>query len=117
MKKVNFLGFLSLLALIALLGWKNEQTGLYGFFGFVYFIRYFWVIPDELFMMNVRKAATTAFMAGMVALVPVMFAASFLYGVSAAIPMAFAVSFVAAVLLFSLSLAVLEWKEQRGALE
>ena len=55
MKKMNYLGLLSLLSLIAILGWQTGNTGLYGFFGFAYYIRYFWVIPDELFQENVRK--------------------------------------------------------------
>ena len=116
MKKINWLGFLSLLSLIALLGWQHEETGLYGFWGFIYFIRYFWVIPDELFVLNVQKSATIAFMASMASLAPAMFAASRLYSISSAVPMAFAVSFAATTISFGLSLAVLEWKEQRGAM-
>ena len=61
MKKINYLGMLSLLSLIAILGWKTGNTGLYGFFGFAYYIRYFWIIPDELFQQNVQKSATFAF--------------------------------------------------------
>ena len=115
MKKINWLGFLSLLSLIAVLGWRHEETGLYGFFGFIYFIRYFWVIPDELFVLNVQRSATAAFMAAMTVLAPAMFAVSLRCGISAAIPTAFAASFVAAVLTFALALTALEWREQRGA--
>ena len=68
MKKMNYLGLLSLLSLIAILGWKTGNTGLYGFFGFAYYIRYFWVIPDELFQQNVRKSTTFAFFAEMISL-------------------------------------------------
>ena len=81
MKKINYLGFLSLLALIAILGWCTENTGLYGFLGFAYYIRYFWVIPDEFFRLNVQKAATFAFMSEMISLVPFMFVCTFIYGV------------------------------------
>ena len=66
MKKINYLGMLSLLSLIAILGWKTGNTGLYGFFGFAYYIRYFWIIPDELFQQNVQKSATFAFFAEMI---------------------------------------------------
>lgn len=114
MKKINWLGFLSLLSLIAVLGWQHQETGLYGFLGFIYFIRYFWVVPDELFILNVQKSATIAFVASMAVLAPAMFAASPIYGISAAVPMAFALSFAAATISFNLSLAVLEWREQRG---
>lgn len=71
--KINYLGFLSLLALIAILGFTTGNTGLFGFFGFVYYIRYFWVIPDEFFRLNVQKSATFAFMSEMISLVPFMF--------------------------------------------
>ena len=69
-KKFNYLGLLSLLSLVSLLGRITENTGLYGFLGFIYFIRYFWIIPDEFFRQNVQKSATFAFMAEMIAFVP-----------------------------------------------
>lgn len=117
MKKINYLGFLSLLSLISILGWKSGNTGLYGFFGFIYFIRYFWVSPDELFLSNVQKSATTAFMLSMVSLVPFMFSCSVFYNISAAIPMAFALSFVVSTVAFTFVLMGLEWRERRGAEE
>ena len=96
--KINCLGFLSLLSLIALLGWSTGNEGLYGFFGFAYYLRYFWVLPDELFRQNLQKAATCAFLTELLALVPFMF-----------------LSFAAAILVFTIALLVLEWREQRGA--
>jgi hypothetical protein len=57
----NRLGYLSLLALLGFLGIFTQERGYLGFFGFLYYIRYFTVIPDELFLENVRKAATPAF--------------------------------------------------------
>ena len=63
--KINYLGLLSLLALIGILGWITENNGLFGFVGFAYYLRYFWVIPDEFFRLNVQKAATFAFMGEM----------------------------------------------------
>lgn len=117
MKQVNYLGFLSFLSLIAVLGWKSENSGLFGFFGFLYFIRYFWVIPDELFRLNVQRAAAIAFMLGMISLVPSMFICSALWNISSAIPAAFALSFVVSAASFTFSLVGMEWKEQRGACE
>ncbi|MBU5626284.1 DUF3796 domain-containing protein [Oscillibacter sp. MSJ-2] len=112
---LNYLGFLSLLALIAVLGWTTENEGLYGFLGFAYYLRYFWVIPDEFFRLNVQKAATFAFMAEMISLVPFMFACSFLFGAVKAVPTAFGLSYAAAILAFTAALLALEWKEQKGA--
>ena len=61
-KKINYLGMLSLLSLIAILGWKTGNTGLYGFFGFAYYIRYFWIIPDELFNRMFRNLLLLPFL-------------------------------------------------------
>lgn len=117
LRKINCLGFLSLLALLAVLGWKTENTGLYGFFGFAYFIRYFWVIPDELFYQNVQKACTFALLSELILLVPFMFICTMLHNAKAAVPVAFGLSFAAAIFSFSIVLAVLEWKERKGAME
>ncbi len=113
--KINYLGFLSLLALIAVLGWTTENTGLYGFFGFAYYLRYFWIIPDEFFQLNVQKSATFAFMAEMIFLVPAMFVCSYIYGAAKAVPTALGLSFAVAVFAFTIALTVLELKERKGA--
>ncbi len=114
-RKINYLGFLSLLSLIAVLGWWTENTNLYGFFGFAYYLHYFWVIPDECFLLNVQKAATLAFMSEMVSLVPFMFACVFAFGAVEAIPAAFGLSFAVTILVFTSAIIVLEWREQRCA--
>lgn len=113
--KINYLGFLSLLALIAILGLTTENTGLFGFFGFAYYLRYFWVIPDELFRLNVQKSATFAFMSEMISLVPFMFVCSYIQGADQAVPTAFGLSFAVAIFAFTAALIVLESKERKGA--
>jgi hypothetical protein len=113
MKKINYLVFLSLLSLIAILGWTTGNAGLYGFLGFLYYVRYFWVIPDELFQLNVQKSSTLALMTEMISLIPFMFICSTIYNVSAAIPMAFGLSFAVAIFVFTFALIFLEWKEER----
>lgn len=113
--KIYYLGFLSLLALIAILGWTTENTGLYGFLGFAYYLRYFWVIPDEFFQLNVQKAATFAFMSEMISLVPFMFVCSCIYGATKAVPVAFGLSFTVTIFAFTIALIVLEAKERKGA--
>jgi hypothetical protein len=52
---------------LGFLGLFTAQRGYLGFFGFLYYIRYFFVIPDELFRENVQKAATPAFFIGLTA--------------------------------------------------
>ncbi len=113
--RINYLGFLSLLALIAILGWRTDNTGLYGFFGFAYYLRYFWVIPDEFFRLNVQKAATFAFMSEMISLVPFMFICAHIYGAAKAVRTAFGLSFAVTIFAFTIALIVLEWKERKGA--
>lgn len=113
--KINYLGFLSVLSLIALLGLITNNTGLFVFFGFAYYIRYFRVIPDELFKLNVQKAATVAFMSEMISLVPFMFLFSYIYHSVKAVPMAFGMSFAVSIFAFTGALMVLEWRERRGA--
>ena len=72
-RKINCLGLLSLLSLIALLAQPTNNEGLYGFLGFAYYLRYFFVQPDELFRLNLQKAATAAFFTQLLSLVPLMF--------------------------------------------
>ncbi len=114
-RNINYLGFLSLLALIAILGIYTENTGLFGFFGFAYYLRYFWVIPDEFFRLNIQKAATFAFMAEMISLVPFMFLCCYIYGAVKAVPAAFGLSFAVTIVAFTVYLMFLEWKERKGA--
>ena len=114
-RRINYLGLLSLLALIAILGWQTENKGLYGFFGFAYYFRYFWVIPDEFFQLNVQKAATFAFMSEMILLVPFIFVCTFIYGAAKAVPASFSLSFAVTILAFTIALIFLEWRERKGA--
>lgn len=113
-RKINYLGFLSLLALIPLMGLGSGNSGLLGFLGFAYYLRYFFVLPDEGFRQNFQRAATLGFMSQLLSLVPLMGAGIWLWGVQQAIPAAFGLSFAVAILVFSIALQLLEWREQRG---
>ena len=113
--KINYLGFLSLLALLAVLGFLTENKGFYGFLGFLAYLRYFWVKPDELFLLNVQKSATAAFLLEMVALVPLIFYCVLSSNSASGLAMAFGCSFAIAVVVFSLLLTFLEFKEMNGA--
>ena len=113
-KKINIIGFLSILSLIAILGKTTGNSGWYGFLGFLYYLRYFWGIPDEAFIANIQKAATTAFLLEMIALIPSVFICSLLLERNRFIPTAFGISFAVAMFSFTIILVVLEWKEQQG---
>lgn len=113
--KFNYLSLLSLLSLVAVLGLFTENKGLLGFLGFLYYLRYIRIMPDELFILELQKAASFAFMAEMLVLLPAMFACHLLCSPASAVPTAFATSFVAAALSFTAALMYQEHKELTGA--
>ena len=57
----NYLSLLSLPALAALIYFPTGDADFLGFLGFLVFLRYLWVNPDELFLLTLRRAATSAF--------------------------------------------------------
>jgi len=111
--KLNRLGFLSLLSLLGILGLFVDNSGLLGFFGFLYYLRYFFVIPDELFQENVRKATSIGFFTG-VAATGLVFALRVVLPVSIAPSVALATTFIVSVACFTIALVVFEIREQRG---
>lgn len=117
MRRFNPLGLLALLSVIAVLGFLTDNKGWFGFFGFFYYIRYFWVLPDEFFLENVRKTATLSFFASLLSLILYVFLFCAFYDPARAAAMAFGLSFATSVIVFSLALALCEWREQRGARE
>lgn len=60
---LGFLGFLGFLGPFTLLG---NISWAYYFFGFFFFFAYAKVVPDELFILHVRIAATRAFFVAVV---------------------------------------------------
>ena len=111
--KINKLGFLSLLALLGLLGLFENHRGMMGFFGFAYYIRYFYVIPDEMFLLNVQKAASFGFFSG-IAATGLAILVRFLFPAFITNNLALVSCYVVSMSVFTLVLASLEIKEQRG---
>lgn len=109
----NKLGFLSLLGFLGIIGIITEDRTYLSFFAFFVFFRYFFVIPDELFRLNVRRAASPAFFTGVavqaatVAVNAVTKDDSFLI---AGLGMSFAVS----MFVFIILLVIAEFKEQKN---
>jgi hypothetical protein len=110
--KLNKLGFLSLLALLGFLGLTSENRALLGFFGFACYIRYFFVTPDELFMQNVRSAASIGFFSG-VAATGLAVALRTLMPAAFSGRLVLSACFVISVICFSIALVVFEYREQR----
>ncbi len=110
--KRNKLGFMSLLSLLGILGIAGDESML-GFFGFACYIRYFFVNPDELFLQNVRKAASIGFFSG-VGATGAAFVLHYLFPAFLASSIVLVSCFVVSVICFTIALLALEIKEQQG---
>lgn len=111
--KINRLGFLSLLALLGILGLTTDNKALLGFFGFAYYFRYFFVTPDEMFVQNVRRAASIGFFSGVAStgftvMLRILFPSLITSG------LALSACYVVSVFFFTITLVVLELREMRG---
>lgn len=113
MKRINLLGFISLFALIGILGFITENKGFLGFWGFLYYLRYFTVIPDELFKATIKTAASLAFFVGF-SCVTLAIPISYIF-VDLFQPIyAFLIGYVGSVFTFTIVLTYLEYEEQQG---
>ncbi len=112
---LNPLALLSVLSLLAILAPVCHNNGMYGFLGFLVYLPYWRVLPDEMFLLNLRRAAASAFLAQMLVLAGALPAC--VLWLHQPIGAAFAACFAAGVIWFSLHLSWLEWKEQRGQAE
>ena len=112
----NCMGLLALPALASLLFLPTGDPAFLGFFCFLVFLRYFWVNPDELFLLTLRQAATAAFVAECTLLGPLLLFFHFLSPDRSPMPQALGLSFGLSIILFCLYHSWLEWKEARGSL-
>lgn len=112
-QKANYLGFLALLSLIAILGLLTDNKGWFGFLGFLYYIRYFWVIADEGFIMYVKNAATKAFFVQLISLLPLLLVLG-LKNYYNYIETSFGISFAIGIFVFTISITYSEYKELQG---
>ena len=110
----NPLVLLSLVALLSLFAIPTRNNGLWGFLGFAYYLRYWNVLPDELFYQNLQKACAAAFLGQMIAL-PFLAVGAFLLEPERMLPLAFGLSFALSIFLFTILLMVLEWREMEGS--
>ena len=109
----NSLGFLGFVGFVGILGIITDNRSFLGFFGYFVFFRYFRVKPDELFRQNLRRAATPAFFAGLVTQVLAIGTSAFVHTAAPA-TIGLVASFIVSVLIFLITLIVLELKEQTG---
>lgn len=109
----NKLGFLGLVGFLGILGIVTDNRGFLAFFAYFVFFRYFGVKPDELFRLNVRRAAVPAFFAGLAIQVLTIGASAFTDDMrlfAAGMSLCYFVS----VFLFIMILVISEFKEQRS---
>lgn len=108
--KINKLGFLSFLSFLGLFGVITGKNELLGFWGFAVYFRYFFVKPDELFVENVRKAASIGFFSG-IAATAICIVIHMLSPTLISSHMALASCFIVSIVFFTIVLVTLEVKE------
>lgn len=113
MKRINLLGFISLFALIGFLGFITENKGFLSFWSFLYYLKYFTVIPDEMFKANVKTAGSIAFFIGLFSVKLTIPISYFFYDLIQPI-YTFLSGYVVSVFTFTIVLGYLEYKEQQG---
>lgn len=108
----NPLGYLGLLGFIGITGIVTDNKFFLAFFAFFVFFRYFFVIPDELFRQNVRRAATPAYFTGAAIQAVTVALTAFTKDESQLIA-GLTLSFSIAMFVFIILLVIAEFKEQR----
>lgn len=103
----NSISLLGFLGLLGVLGFVVNNPGFWGFFGFFGFFGFARVVPDEMFVANMNRAARNAFFSGVV-----VYAASVIWGAFSSFEQAYAhgfpISFTVQIVVFSISLTVYE---------
>ena len=110
-KTRNKMGLLGLLGFLGLLGLATQNVGFYGFFGFFGFFGFSRIIPDEMFELNMNKAAKNAFMAGLMIVFPVVAVLGQFTSLPLLYNWGFAANFAIQLLVFTFSLY---WYETKG---
>lgn len=111
--RYGLLGFLSLIGVVGLI---IEEPAFYPFFAFVLFFEYFFIKPDEMFLENMRKAASWAFYVSLLvttagACCLALFGQTAEYALRQGIGWGFACSLI----VFSCTATYFEWKDSTGA--
>ncbi len=109
----NKLGYLGLLGFLGILGVITDNRAFLGFFGYLVYFRYFKVIPDELFMENVKKAATPAFFISIV-ITTITIALTAIIKDKIILSIGLLTGFIISLLMFTIMLTIYEFKESRN---
>ena len=109
----NKLGYFGFMGLVGLLGLITDNPGFYGFLGFFAYFGFFKVIPDELFELNVQKAATPAFFVGTVITAFTLVCTAFIKEISIFV-IGLAINFAASIMVFTIILIYRSFNESNG---
>ncbi len=108
-------GLIGLFSIVGVMGVVTQNTSLYPFLAFVVFFEYLFVEPDEMFVENMRKAASWAFYTQL-AIVALITCASIVPFPETALQKGAAAGFGIALVVFCLTTAYFDWKDRRGVL-
>lgn len=109
----NKLGYMGLMGFMGILGITTENRYLLAFFAYFVFLRYFFVIPDELFTRYVQRASVPAFFTG-VAIQTLTIAVTAFTQDKTQLIAGLSLAFSIPVALFIILLIRSEFKEMRG---
>jgi hypothetical protein len=109
----NKLAYFGLIGFLGILGIVTDNKYSLAFFAFFVFFRYLAVKPDELFKLNVQRAATPAFFTG-VAVQTITLAVTAFTKNSAQLVAGLSLSFSISIFLFIIILVIFEYQEARG---
>lgn len=108
-------GLLGLLSLIGILGFINHNAAYYPFFAFALFFEYFFVKTDEMFIANMRKAASWAFYSNLAVTTAVTcYYAIIKQAADVALLKGIGLGFGISLMVFAFATVCFDWKDRRG---
>ncbi|SIR56321.1 DUF3796 domain-containing protein [Priestia flexa] len=108
--KLAYLGFLGFFGFLGFYYLFEGVQFMFGFFGFFFYAK---IVPDELFLLHVRKATTRAFFVGVIVTAPIM-VISFAIENSAWLRFLLTIPFSVSMVIFVISLQIFEQREKKG---
>lgn len=106
-------GLIGLFSVIGFMGFATRNTSLYPFLAFVIFFEYLFVEPDEMFVDNMRKAASWAFYTELV-ITALITCVAMIPFTETALQKGAGAGFGIALVVFCLTTAYFDWKDRRG---
>lgn len=111
----NAYGLFGGLSIIGIIGWFTGTKELWSFFAFAVFFQYLFVAPDEMFVANIRKAASRAFFCGQL-MVALAMVTCIIMGKSTqeTLVIGITLGWSLSIIVFCLSTAYHDWRDHCG---